>query len=126
MWTLFFAAHASMRWYALRNHASTRRPGSLTLEAPSRNSSAFRKWVSSEDIRVLITRHAFKRHGGTGEPGEMQAHRCGPGGERPRGAHGDVRGWPVSQSGRIPSSRAAAPPVSFGLCLVVPTKGDEG
>src|SRR5437667_9882857 len=93
MWTLFLAAHASMRWYALRNHASTSRPGSLTLEAPSRNSSAFRKWVSSEDIRVLITRHVLKRHGGAGEPGEMQAPRCGPGGEPPRGAHRDVGGW---------------------------------
>src|SRR2546426_10663082 len=104
MWTLFFAAHASMRWYALRNHASTRRPGSLTLEAPSRNSAAFRKWVSSEDIRVLITRHVLKRHGGAREPGEMQAPRCGPRGERPRGAPRDGRGPPGA---RVPQ---AAPP----------------
>src|SRR5437667_6275258 len=111
MWTLFLAAHASMRWYALRNHASTRRPGSLPLEAPSRNSSAFRKWVSNEDIRVLITRHVLKRHGGAGEPGEIQAPRFGPGGERPRGAHRDVRGWQVSHSGRIRRSRATVRPV---------------
>src|SRR5438876_9455887 len=118
MWTLFLAAHASMRWYALRNHASTSRPGPLTLEAPSRNSSGFRKWVSSEDIRVLITRHVLKRHGGAGEPGEMQGYRCGPGGEPPRGAHRDVRGWQVSQSGRLRRSRATVRPVfragSFG------------
>src|SRR5256885_9014828 len=101
MWTLLFAAHASMRWYALRNHASTRRPGSLTLEAPSRNSAAFRKWVSSEDIRVLITRHVLKRHGGAGAPREKQAPPCGPGGERPPGAPPEQRdppGSPVRQT----------------------------
>src|SRR5438552_4348257 len=113
MWTLFLAAHASMRWYAPRNHASTRRPGSLTLEAPSRNSSAFRKWVSSEDIRVLITRHVLKRHGAAGEPGEMQAARRGPGGERPGGAPRDVRDPPgsrVRQSATLgPRSVRASP-----------------
>jgi len=50
------------------NHASTRRPCSLTLETPSRNSSAFRRWVSSEDIRVLITRHLLKHRDDEGEP----------------------------------------------------------
>src|SRR2546425_12813218 len=74
MWTLFLAAHASMRWYALRNHASTRRPGSLTLEAPSRNSSAFRRWVSSEDIRVLITRQVLKHHGEGGRTAVIGCH----------------------------------------------------
>src|SRR6266550_5341628 len=60
MWTLRFAAHASMKWYALKNQASTRRPGSSTLAAPSRNARALRMWVSNEDIRVLITRHVLK------------------------------------------------------------------
>src|SRR2546428_13946914 len=103
MWTLFLAAHASMRWYALRNHASTRRPGSLTLEAPSRNSSAFRKWVSSETIRVLITRHVLKRHGGGGEPREMQGHCCGPGGGR-------APGGPPRREGAATGPRSALPP----------------
>src|SRR5437870_13479134 len=70
MWTLRFAAHASMKWYALKNQASTRRPGSSTLAAPSRNARAFRMWVSNEDIRVLITRQVLEGQGRHGEPKE--------------------------------------------------------
>src|SRR5437016_5803293 len=106
MWTLRFAAHASMKWYALKNQASTRRPGSSTFAAPFRNARAFRMWVSNEDIRVLITRQVLKGHSRHGESKECAVWipwRC-------RAVHRCVRSeksWEAYREERAEASRSA-------------------